>query len=80
MKSTLLVVKKPFTAREAADVVDVSNRFQSEISFCQPSKNINGKSLMGMISLGLRTGDECTLVAKGCDEAEAVQAIAKLFN
>ena len=80
MKRSEIRVTMAFTARDAADVVDISNRFESDISFCQPSKEINAKSLMGMISLGLKRGDTFTIAADGSDEEDALRAVRACFQ
>lgn len=80
MKEKRIRVGRPFTAREAAAVVECSSRYASEIFVCQSSKKSNGKSLMGIIALNPSVGDELTVQAKGRDEAEAADAVAECFR
>lgn len=80
MKTERVTVIRTFTARDAANVVECSNRFTSEIFFCQPSKAINAKSLMGTISLGLKKGDELVVQVKGVDEDAAVAEVSAYFK
>jgi phosphocarrier protein HPr len=43
-------------------------------------KRINAKSVMGVLSLGIRDGDTIMLVASGDDEQEAVRTLADLVR
>ena len=80
MRKSEIVVRQMFTARDAADFVDLCNRFQSEIVFCQPFKEINAKSLMGMIALALKRGDSVLVMSDGPDEEEALAAVCGFFD
>lgn len=66
-------------ARPAAMLVQTANQFTSDIYFEKDSERINGKSIMGIITLGATFDSELNIVADGDDEAEAVDAIARLF-
>ncbi|NMA84721.1 MAG: HPr family phosphocarrier protein, partial [Epulopiscium sp.] len=39
----------------------------------------DGKRLLSVMALGVKQGDEITVIAEGVDEAEAIHAIRKLF-
>lgn len=67
-------------ARPAALIVQVANRFESQVFFEKDSNRINGKSIMGIITLGAAYNTTITVVADGKDEAEAIEAIVKLFD
>ena len=43
-------------------------------------KNINAKSIMGMMSLSLAGGDEITVVTDGEDEKKAAEGIKTFFT
>jgi len=72
--------KKEVTSRDTATLVQCAMKFESEIFFEQPSKRINGKSLMGVISLGLKDGAKMVITAKGADEADAIRELTALIN
>ena len=44
------------------------------------SKQINAKSIMGMMSLGLDEGENLTVVADGVDEEEAINHIERYLS
>ena len=67
-------------ARPAAMLVQTANQFSSDIYFEKDSERINGKSIMGIITLGATYESELSIVAEGEDEAEAVDALSKLFE
>jgi phosphocarrier protein HPr len=67
-------------ARPAALLVQTANMFDSKIFFKKDSETINGKSIMGIITLGATYKTELSIIADGNDEQEAVEAIASLFE
>ncbi|MDR2663762.1 MAG: HPr family phosphocarrier protein [Treponema sp.] len=67
-------------ARPAALLVQAAKDFPCEIYFERDDDRINGKSIMGIITLGAGFGSEIKLVAEGEDERKAVEALARLFE
>jgi phosphocarrier protein len=67
-------------ARPAAMLVQTANQFSSEIYFEKDSERINGKSIMGIITLGATYDSELSVIADGADETEAVEALVNLFD
>ncbi len=68
-------------ARPVAMLVQVASKFESRIYLESTGKKVNAKSIMGMMSLGLVSGDQVIVTADGTDEDEAVDAIEKyLYN
>ena len=67
-------------ARPAALIVQTANKFDSQISFEKEDDRINGKSIMGIITLGAGYKTTLKVIAEGEDELEAVEAIAALFE
>jgi phosphocarrier protein HPr len=67
-------------ARPAALLVQTAGRFSSSIFFEKKGERVNGKSIMGVITLGAVYNTPIRIVAEGKDEEEAVRAIADLFN
>ena len=66
--------------RPAALLVQTANSFDSDIYLEKDSERINGKSIMGIITLGATYNAEINIIADGNDEEEAVEAIASLFE
>ncbi|MGA2977145.1 MAG: HPr family phosphocarrier protein [Spirochaetia bacterium] len=67
-------------ARPAALLVKTASSFTSQIYIEKDSERVNGKSIMGVITLGATFNTQLTIIAEGPDEAKAVDAIEKLFE
>lgn len=64
-------------ARAAANFVQVAGKFESQILIECENKKINAKSIMGVLSLGIKQGEEVYVIANGKDEADAIEALAE---
>ena len=81
-------VKKSFTiqnrlglhARAAAQFVQITNRFKSDITVSKGKQEINGKSIMGVMMLAAAKGSRITVTAKGDDADSVLYAVEKLIN
>ena len=62
-------------ARPIAMLVQKASQFSSTIHIEIGTKKVNAKSIMGMMSLSVCSGDEVVVIAEGADEAAAVDAI-----
>ena len=67
-------------ARPAAVLVQVAKDFRSSIYFQKGQDRINGKSIMGILTLAATYGTELKIIAEGEDEEAAVEAIVRLFE
>jgi phosphocarrier protein len=67
-------------ARPSALLVQTTKDFQSTIYLEKDSDRVNGKSIMGIITLGAAYGARIKISAEGPDEQAAVDALVKLFN
>lgn len=67
-------------ARPAGAFVKVANEFKSAVEVKANGMTKNGKSIMGLMSLGLTKDAEITLVTKGEDEAEAMKKLGALIE
>ncbi|MFA5467734.1 MAG: HPr family phosphocarrier protein [Sphaerochaetaceae bacterium] len=66
-------------ARPAAMIVKVANRFASDFFMEKDDMRINGKSIMGIITLGATYKSRLLISTEGPDEEEAATAIEQLF-
>ena len=62
-------------ARPVALLVQVASQYESEIHLESEGRTVNAKSIMGMMTLGLASGEKVVVTANGKDEAEASQNI-----
>ena len=73
-------LKTGLQARPAALFVQEANRYRSEVFVEKEDKKVNAKSIMGIMSLAIRTGTEITISASGNDEEQAVNHLAQFVN
>ena len=64
-------------ARPVAMLVQIASQFESKIYVENQNARFNAKSIMGMMTLGLDTGEKVTVSADGNDEAQAMDRIEK---
>ena len=68
------------TMRRVAQAAERMNVFQAQVLLRRDDITVNAKSLMGLLSLGLRDGMGVTIIAHGEDEAQAVCEMARLLE
>jgi len=68
------------TMRYVAQAAAAMSRFQSQVLLRRGDITVNAKSLMGLLSLGLRDGMGVTIIARGEDEAQAVCEMSRLLQ
>lgn len=66
--------------RAAGLFVRVAGRFKSEILVARDDKEVNGKSILGVIDLAAESGSTIRVRAEGPDEAAAVAALRELVD
>lgn len=66
--------------RPAATIVKMAAKYKSEFFINKNGMNINGKSIIGVMTLAAEKGSELVLSFDGPDEKEASQEIADYFN
>ena len=75
-KKLVLKAENGIHARPVAIIATLCNKFKSDIKI----NNCNGKSIMNLMSSGIKKGDEITIVTSGEDEKEAMDALVELLN
>jgi phosphocarrier protein HPr len=66
--------------RPAATLVKTAARFRSEFFIIKESFEINGKSIIGVMTLAAEQGSSLILRFEGEDEEEAAAAVVELFE
>jgi len=67
-------------ARPAALIVQTANKFNSQIFLEKDDNRINGKSIMGVITLGAGYNSSLMIITEGEDEEAALEALCTLFD
>ena len=67
-------------ARAAARFVHVASAFTAAIRVARGVREIDGKSIMGLLLLSAARGTSITISADGADETEAIAALCGLVK
>ena len=60
-------------------LVQLTNRFKSEIAVSKDDMKVNAKSIMGVMMLAAECGSTLVLTGEGEDAEEALNAVEDLF-
>jgi phosphocarrier protein len=67
-------------ARAAARFVHMASGFASRIRVARGGREMDGKSIMGLLLLAASQGSTVTITADGVDEAQALAALQALVE
>ena len=67
-------------ARPAVLFVETANHFQCDIHILHNGNTANGKSLLHILGLGIKNGEQVTIEAEGEDDAAALTALQALLE
>ena len=79
-KDVVINMSDTMEATPIAHLVQLANQFNSSVYFEMDTKRVNAKSIMGMMSLILSSGDVITINAEGDDEENAVGELEKFLT
>ena len=79
-KSIQIKLETGLEARPVAMLVQVASQFESTVYINSENRKVNAKSIMGMMSMGLESGAEVTVIAEGSDEDAAVAEIENFLS
>jgi phosphocarrier protein HPr len=65
-------------ARAAAKFVHLATRYQAKVRVARDRREMDGKSIMGILLLAAARGSRITISAEGADERDAVDALVAL--
>jgi phosphocarrier protein HPr len=67
-------------ARAAAKFVHLAGRFEAKVKVARDRREMDGKSIMGILLLAAARGSTITISADGADERDAVDALVALVR
>jgi len=67
-------------ARAAGKFVEAASRYKSEIWLEKGSNRVNGKSIMGILTLAAARGDGVVIEVDGPDEETALETLRDLLK
>jgi catabolite repression HPr-like protein len=79
-KEIVINIPNGLEARPVALLVQVASQYECSIYVESEEKKVNAKSIMGMMSLGLASGEKVFVTADGTDEKEAIDNIEKYLS
>ena len=79
-RAVTIINKLGLHARAATRLVNSAAAFDCELWISNGEKTINGKSIMGVLTLAASRGTQLNIEAKGKDENEAIEGIIELIN
>ena len=80
MKTFKLKNKLGMHARAAASFVKVAQKYSSEIIIERNGQTVNGKSILGILTLACPMGGMITVSAEGADALDALADIEALIE
>ncbi len=79
-RTVTIINKLGLHARAAARFVQIASEFESDINVIHGEKEVNGKSIMGVMMLAAGKGSEIRIVASGGDETQALNKLGELVE
>ena len=79
-KTFKIINKLGIHARPAAKLVNVASQFKSKIFLVRDGQDVNGKSVLSILTLACPCGTHITIKADGPDAEEAVEALGELIE
>lgn len=73
-----IVNKLGLHARASAKLTQTAAQFSSEVWLSRNERRVNAKSIMGVMMLAAARGSTIVLETEGPDQAEALEALARL--
>ena len=67
-------------ARAAAQVVRIASAYESDIRIARGDKEVDGKSIMGLMMLAASQGTEIEIRTEGVDAEDALEALRELIS
>ncbi|MBM7855592.1 phosphocarrier protein [Desulfohalotomaculum tongense] len=67
-------------ARPAANIAKLAGQYDATIKLAHKDKEVDAKSIIGIMSLAAQAGEEVCITAEGNQAEEAVQALVDLLS
>ncbi|MBI4323601.1 MAG: HPr family phosphocarrier protein [Candidatus Omnitrophica bacterium] len=79
-RTVTVIHRQGLHARPAALFVQLANRFASRVTVRKGRKNVDGKSIMGLLTLAAKQGSRISIVVDGPDAHEALVQLCRLVT
>ncbi|HEY9544907.1 MAG TPA: HPr family phosphocarrier protein [Solimonas sp.] len=78
-RNVTIVNRLGLHARAAARLVTLASKFESDVRVRKDSREVSGKSIMGVMMLAAAKDSTITLIAEGPDELQALDELEALI-
>ena len=78
-EKTVVTCESGLHNKQATYFIQKANEFRSSIWVEADDCRMNGKSLLGVLSMGITTGTEISIIAEGPDEEAAVKTLSAML-
>ncbi|QSX23354.1 HPr family phosphocarrier protein (plasmid) [Priestia aryabhattai] len=78
-KKIVVLLQHGLQARSGAEFVGKASAFNSDINIMKNGRSVVGKSIMGVMALAVRQGEEIKLTVDGDDEHRAIDTLEKFL-
>lgn len=79
-KTVIIRIPEGLCARSTALFIKEANKFKSNLEIESDGRRVNGKSIIGVMSLGAFQGEKIILRADGEDEQEMIESLAEFLE
>ncbi len=79
-KEVIILNRAGIHTRPAASIIKVASKYKSEFFIIKDGMEINGKSIIGVMTLAAEQGTKLLLRFIGIDENDAANDMLTLFN
>lgn len=79
-RTVTVIHRQGLHARPAALFVQLANRFTSRVTVKKGRKSVDGKSIMGLLTLAAKQGSRISIVVDGPDSHEALEHLTRLVT
>jgi phosphocarrier protein len=79
-RKVMVVNQLGMHARAAAKFVHLATRYRAHVRVARDAREIDGKSIMGILLLAAARGTTITISADGSDEGDALEALSALVT
>lgn len=78
-KSVAIINETGIHARPANLLVKETKKYDAKVQLEKGGRMFDASSIMSILTMGAKNGDEITIVAEGAEERKALDAIHEMF-
>ncbi len=75
----MILNKQGLHARPAANFVQIASQYTSQITVQKGKESVNGKSIMGILMLGIHYNSKIKIVVQGSDAPQAIKELEEFL-